>query len=87
MTIVTQNYVDICADPECTQKGKIEVVRPIRQRAVSDFNEMTDEEKRKIKDVDQYATMLYTIDINQVMNKVRHLVSLRRQEKLNSIRS
>ena len=35
-TIVTQNYINICADPECTQKVKIEMVRPMWKKAVQD---------------------------------------------------
>ena len=76
--IVTENYINICANPQWSQKVVIDVVRPMWNRTVANFQEMSEEEKRKVPDVEEYAKMLYSIQIHQVMNKVRHLVALKR---------
>ena len=43
---------------------------------------MSDKEKRKVPDVEEYVKMLYSIQIHQAMNKVRHLVALRKEQLL-----
>ena len=39
-------------------------------QAVANFQEMIEEEKGKVPHVEEYAKMLYSIQIHQVMNKV-----------------
>ena len=79
---MTENYINICANPQRSQKVVIDAVRPMWNRVVANFQEMGEEEKRKVPDVEEYAKMLYSIQIHQVMNKVRHLVALKREELL-----
>ena len=78
-TIVTENYISCCANPQRSQKVLIDVVRLMWNRAVANFQEMSEQEKHEVSDVEEYAKMLYSIQIHQVMNKVRHLVALRKQ--------